>query len=323
MARYLITGGCGFIGSHLADILVAAGHQVRILDDLSTGRLENAPKLADILVGDVADGRLTARAMRNVDGCFHLAAVPWAQKPYQPTSHRINVEGIIRVLDAARIGPVPVVFASSAAVYGNQRSSQLREICRPAPVTSFGADTLDSETHACMAGLAHSVPTIGLRFFNVYGPRQGGDSPHSSVIPIFIERLLAGASLDIYGSGRQSRDFLHVLDAVRFLIGAMQRIRLEPQVFNACTGQATSIHNLAKRLAQICKTEPLIRFHAARIGDILNVRGAPELAALHLGIRARITLSDGLRHTVESSLSDPSLAHRSLRLTQAEGSYVH
>lgn len=308
MATYLVTGGCGCIGSHLADILVAAGHHVRILDDLSTGRLENAPKKAKIIVGDVADVELVGRTMKNVDGCFHLAAVATAQGSHEVAAHRINAGGMMRVLDAARTRRVPVVFASSAAVYGNKGSGRFSESCPPAPLTVYGTDMLNSEMLARTAGLVHSVPTIGLRFFDVYGPRQDGRSPYSSVIPTFIERLIEGAGLDIYGSGRQARDFIHVLDAVRFLIGAMQKIRPEPQVFNVCTGRATSIDGVAKMLAHICEIEPTIRFHAARTGDIQSSLGSPEMAALHLGVRARISLGDGLRHTIGSTLAHQSAA---------------
>lgn len=300
MPIYLVTGGCGFIGSHLVDALIAAGHRAHVLDDLSTGRVENLPRQALLTVGDVADPDLVARAMRGADGCFHLAAVASTQRANEAwlATHRSNLQGTICVLDAARPRRLPVVFASSAAVYGHHASGPIRESARLRPIGAYGADKLGSELHARVAGLVHAIPTVGFRFFNVYGPRQDPRSPYSGVISVFIDRLLRGAPVDIHGDGRQIRDFVHVGDVVRFLVAGMGRVAPEPQLFNACTGTGTSIRALAKAIGRLCGSRPDMRFLPPRPGDIRRSVGSPELAAARLGVRARVTLTEGLRETI-------------------------
>lgn len=177
MARYLVTGGCGFIGSHLVDALVAAGHDVRILDDLSTGKRANVPGIDDIVIGDVSDANVVANAMAGMDGCFHLAAIASVQRLNEEwgLTHRVNLTGAVNVFDAARnanpAGPVPVVYASSAAVYGDNPAVPLTEDAEKRPLTAYGADKLGCEQHARVAGNVHGVPTTGFRCFNIYGPR--------------------------------------------------------------------------------------------------------------------------------------------------------
>ncbi|MGB0629949.1 MAG: NAD-dependent epimerase/dehydratase family protein, partial [Alphaproteobacteria bacterium] len=242
MANYLVTGGCGFIGSHLCDALQTAGHAVRILDDLSTGRRENVPAVGDIVVGDVSDAETVTEAMADVDGCFHLAAIASVQRSNEEWSltHRVNLTGTVNVLDAARTakngGPVPVVYASSAAVYGDNEDMPLTEDAETRPLTAYGADKLGCEQHARVAGTVHGVPTTGFRFFNIYGPRQDPGSPYSGVISIFADRLQAGDVATIFGDGEQVRDFVYVGDCVRFVIAGMEDASTEADVFNVCTG---------------------------------------------------------------------------------------
>lgn len=209
MAFYLVTGGCGFIGSHLASALVAAGHWVRILDDLSTGKRENAPAAAELIVGDVADPSDVAAAMHGVDGCFHLAAIASVQRCVADWagSHRVNLEGAIHVFDAARRArpgkTLPVVYASSAAVYGDNPNTPLDEAAELKPLSAYGADKVGCELHARVAAHVYGVPTIGLRFFNVYGPGQDPSSPYSGVILIFAKRIVAGEELTVFVDGEQ------------------------------------------------------------------------------------------------------------------------
>jgi UDP-glucose 4-epimerase len=304
MPNYLVTGGCGFIGSHLVDALVAAGDQALVLDNLSTGCRENLPPAARLTVGDVADAALVAGLMRKVDGCFHLAAVASVQRSNEAwlATHRSNLSGTVCVLDAARQRRVPVVYASSAAVYGEQGPWPIRENDSPRPTTAYGADKLGSEHHARVAGLIHGVPTIGFRFFNVYGPRQDPASPYSGVISIFIDRALRGDPIDLHGGGGQVRDFIYVLDIVRFLVAGMAQASREPRVFNACTGKATSIRALAETISLLLHDAPArLRMAPARAGDIRTSVGSPELAALELGVQAQVSLSDGLRETIQAN----------------------
>ncbi len=177
MARYVVTAGCGFIGSNLADALVAVGHGVRILDDFSTGKRANVPGIDDIVIGDVSDANVVANAMAGMDGCFHLPAIAPVQRSNDEwgLTHRVNLTGAVNVFDAARnakpAGSVPVVYASSAAVYGDNPAVPLTEDAKKRPLTAYGADKLGCEQHARVTDNVHGVPTTGFRFFNIYGPR--------------------------------------------------------------------------------------------------------------------------------------------------------
>lgn len=301
MAKYLVTGGCGFIGSHLADSLLAAGHEVRILDDLSTGKLANAPSGARLMIGDAADPLITLRAMEGMDGCFHLAAIASVERANQEwlSTHHVNLSATIAVLDAARaIGPVPVVYASSAAVYGNNTDTPLAESAETKPLTAYGADKLGCELHARVAGVVHNVPTTGLRFFNVYGPRQDPKSPYSGVISIFCDRISAGMGVTVFGNGEQERDFVYVTDVVRSLIAAMEGADVSAPVYNVCTGQATDILSLAATVGAAYGISPSISFGPARAGDIMRSLGDPAAAQAALGISAQTDLAIGLGYTL-------------------------
>jgi UDP-glucose 4-epimerase len=303
MARFLVTGGCGFIGSHLCDRLLDHGHQVSVLDDLSTGREANLDPRCRLIVADVADAEAVAKAMDGVSGCFHLAAVASVQRSVEDWlgSHRANLTGAVTVFDAARRaagGPVPVVYASSAAVYGDGGDRPLAEATPLRPLTAYGADKLGCELHARVAWLVHRVPTVGLRFFNVFGPRQDPRSPYSGVISIFADRLLAGRPLAIHGDGTQTRDFVHVGDVVDHLMAAMADPAREPRVVNVCTGRATTILALAEIIGRIVGIRPEVEAKPSRPGDIRASLGDPALARARLGVSASTSLGDGLRRTI-------------------------
>lgn len=305
MATYLVTGGCGFIGSHLADALVARGDRVRILDDLSTGRRENAPTAAEIVIGDVADAATVRAVMTGMDGCFHLAAIASVERGNQDWAgtHRVNLGGAIHVFDSARKSPsgVPVVYASSAAVFGDNPEMPLNEASAVRPISAYGADKLGCEQHGRVAWLVHKVPTVGLRFFNVYGPRQDPRSPYSGVISIFADRVIRGQELTIFGDGGQTRDFIYVGDVVRVLLAAMANADKRPaQTYNVCTGQQTSVRELAELVFDLRGKPPRIKFAEARLGDIRVSVGDGAKAAAELGVRPRTALRDGLKVTLDS-----------------------
>ena len=224
MALFLVTGGAGFIGSHLGDALLAAGHSVRVLDDLSTGRRGQVDPRCDFVQGDVVDPQVVRAAMAGVAGCFHLAAIASVARGNEDWrgTHLVNQTGTVTVLDAARAaGSVPVVYASSAAVYGNLGDAVAHEDVRPAPLTAYGADKLGSELHAAVALQVHGVPSVGLRFFNVYGPRQDPHSPYSGVISIFAALVAGEGTVTVHGDGEQVRDFVYVGDVVAHLMASM------------------------------------------------------------------------------------------------------
>lgn len=310
MAFYLVTGGCGFIGSHLADGLVADGHRVRILDDLSTGKRENAPAAAETVIGDVADAAVARAAMDGVDGCFHLAAVASVARANEDwaATHRVNLTGAINIFDAARSvragAPVPVVYVSSAAVYGDNDAVPLAEDAATQPLTAYGADKLGCELHARVAHAVHGVPVVGFRFFNIFGPRQDPSSPYSGVISIFIDRIGAGGVIDIHGDGEQVRDFVYVRDAVRFLRRGMDRRKGSPRVYNVCTGNAISVNALTALLCKVAGRTVEIRHVEARLGDIRISIGDGARAAAELDIRPETPIEAGLADTVKALLGE-------------------
>ena len=302
MAHYLVTGGAGFIGSHLCDALLAAGHGVRVLDDLSTGRRANLDERCELVVGDVADPVMVRNVLGGMDGCFHLAAIASVVRGHEDWlgTHRVNFGGTISVLDAAaRLGGVPVVYASSAAVYGalDGVASEGSVVC---PLSAYGADKLGSEQHARAGFVVHGVPSAGFRFFNVYGPRQDPLSPYSGVISIFAAALMAGRGVTVHGDGMQSRDFIYVRDVVAFLVAGMAGIVREPgaMVLNACTGRETTIRGLAGTLGELLQRRPTISAGPARAGDVRRSVGAPERAREVLGVMARTRLDAGLETTL-------------------------
>ena len=303
--RFLVTGGAGFIGSHLAAALLAEGHAVRVLDDLSTGHRANLAPEAELIEGCITDAARVREALDGVDGCFHLAAIASVERGVQAWvgTHRVNLTGTITILDALRrrsgAGRVPMVYASSAAVYGDCTDLPIRESAERQPLSAYGADKLGCELHARVATASFGIPTVGLRFFNVFGPRQDPRSPYSGVISIFCDRLRQGLPVEIFGDGRQTRDFIYVADVVTALLRAMARQPEGAPVFNVCTGQATSVLDLAGTIAELCGTRPALRWRPARAGEIVHSLGAREQGAAALGLPAPTSLRDGLRTVLE------------------------
>lgn len=303
MSHFLVTGGCGFVGSHLVEALVAAGHLVRVLDDLSSGHRENLPAGVEVIVGDVADARIVQAAVTGVDGCFHLAAIASVARGETEwlATHRANQTGTITLFDAIRARTdgrrVPVVYASSAAVYGNRADMPITEEAPCQPLSAYGADKLGSELHAAVAAHVHGIPSMGLRFFNVFGPRQDPFSPYSGVISIFCNRLRKGQGIAIHGDGGQTRDFIYVADVVAALVAAMAKAGSGPavaQVLNVCTGRATTIMDLARGIARLCGTELVVTHGPARAGDIRRSTGCPARLRRELGLGEPHGLEAGL-----------------------------
>jgi len=305
MARFLVTGGAGFIGSHLVDALLDEGHAVRVLDDLSSGHRNNLPRQVELTEADVTDPVAVERAFDGVDGCFHLAAIASVARSHREwlCTHQVNLTGTINVFDQARPSPhhreIPVVYASTAAIYGNCGSFPVDEESPAAPLSAYGADKHACELHARVAGAIHGVPTVGLRFFNLYGPRQDPLSPYSGVISLFADRLLRGEPVEIFGDGEHARDFTYIHDAVGALLRAMPAANTSAFVFNVCTGKATSVRSLAQLMAELCGTELVVHHRPARCGDIRISIGDPRRAAERLGFTAQTTLSDGLAMTLD------------------------
>lgn len=306
MSTYLVTGGCGFIGSHLVDELINQGHKVIVLDNLSTGSLDNLNDKAIFAQGDICDASLVTELMSECDGCFHLAAVASVQesvKHWVETNHT-NLVGTITLLDVAKsinaYRPFKFVYASSAAVYGDNPNTPFKEEDRLSPISPYGADKESCELQARVAGRMYQLPNAGLRFFNVYGERQNPSSVYSGVISIFMHQLRQGKPITIFGDGGQTRDFIYVKDIVQYLCKAMEHASPDSLVYNACNGRGTSIKQLAETLMDILGVHPEINYAKAAPGDARTSLGDNTLAKQRLGITEGTSLTDGLTQLCES-----------------------
>lgn len=301
MQRYLVTGGAGFIGSHLVHCLASLGHHVRVLDDLSSGAAERLPPGVELRVADARDTQAVGAAAADRDGIFHLAAIASVVRSVEDWAacHTINQSATVVVLEAARRhGGLPVVFASSAAIYGDQCPAT--EALAPAPQSPYGADKAGCELHLAAGWHSFALPSAALRFFNVFGPGQDPGSPYSGVISAFLSRALAERPIVIHGDGRQSRDFIYVADVVRCLVAAMRRLHQGPAHFvcNACSGRATTIRELAEAVGAAVGLPVRIEHGPARVGDIRHSRGDARRAATLLEVAAQTAIPDGLAATV-------------------------
>lgn len=299
---FLITGGLGFIGSHLADVACRDGHSVTVLDNLSTGSLDNVGADVRVAIGDVADAACMSRLAEQVDGIFHLAAVSsvaayaedWARVS------RTNLLGTVTVFEAAARAGIPVVYASSAAVYGDTPLLPIREDSIPAPISSYGAEKWCVEMHAATTGRILDLTAVGLRFFNVYGPRQTPGSPYSGVISVFLDRLASGQPVQVHGDGRQTRDFVFVEDVAQALLRAMACAGDGCEdVYNVCSGRETSVLELLDHLESLAGRTSRRTHSVPRPNDIRRSCGDPATAERDLGFRASVEPGEGLRQTFE------------------------
>lgn len=303
---YLVTGGAGFIGSHLVEALVERDERVRVLDDFSTGRRENLAAVADhieLLEGDVADPETAERAVAGCDYVLHLAAIASVQASLEEPwrTHRVNVGGTLNVLQAARrAGVQRVVFTSSAAVYGDHTALPLREGLPPRPLSPYAAHKVAGEAYCSAFHTSYDLPAVVLRLFNVYGPRQDHANPYSGVISVFAARMARGERPVIYGDGKQTRDFVYVTDAVRALLLACEREAAVGGVFNVAGGGQTSVLQLAMALNQVLGTALTPTFAPARIGEVRFSQGDVRRAREVLGWEAQVPLREGLSRLVRA-----------------------
>jgi len=309
--RFLVTGGAGFIGSHIATALVERGDRVRVLDDLSTGGRENLAHLTigpegsgapvELMVGDVEDRALVTRACRGVEGVFHEAAlVSVPQSLEEPgRCYRTNVAATLGLLEAARgEGARGFVLAASSAAYGDEPTLPKEEAMAPRPLSPYASSKLAGEDLLAVWGRAHGLRTVALRYFNVFGPRQADDSPYSGVIALFVRRLLAGEPITLHGGGEQTRDFVYVADVVAANLAAMDA-ELEPgTVLNVGTGERVSIRRLHLLLAEIVGSSAAPESGPERPGDVPHSQASIEKIRRVLGWEPRTGLREGLEQTV-------------------------
>lgn len=304
MRASLVTGGAGFIGSHLVETLVARGDQVRVLDNFSTGKRSNLASVADqveIIEGDLRNPDDLQAALNGVELVFHLAAlVSLPQSLEEPEEcFAVNVQSVLDLMAAARkVGVGRVVLASSAAVYGAQSDMPLNESMPCELLSPYAASKQFNESLAALYTNSFGLETVALRYFNVYGPRQSPDSDYAAVIPKFVERLSKAQPAIVFGDGQQSRDFVHVSDVLRANLLAAEAPEAPGRAINICSGKEHSLLDLLSVLKGIFPDAPEAEFAEARLGDVLRSLGDASLAASLLGFEAQIDLETGLKMNI-------------------------
>ncbi|MFC7177458.1 NAD-dependent epimerase/dehydratase family protein [Halosegnis marinus] len=290
----LVTGGAGFVGGHIARTL-AGDAEVRVLDDLSAGRRERVPDDATLVEGDVRDDDALAEAMADADVVFHEAAMVSVPRSVEaPTRcHDVNTGGTLAVLERAREADARVVLASTTSVYGHPETTPVAESHPCEPVSPYGVSKLAADRYARLYHELYGLPTVALRYFNVYGPGQTGGQ-YSGVVTTFLEQARCGQPLTVHGDGEQTRDFVHIDDVVRANLAAATTDAVG-EAFNVGTGTAVTVNQLAEHIRSATGATSPIQHTDAREGDVRHSCAATERAEEHLGFEAEVPLSVGLR----------------------------
>lgn len=305
MSTYLVTGGCGFIGSNIAEHLVKLGEKVRILDNLSTGNRNNIAEFADkvdLFEGDLLDPASLRRATEGVDYVLHQAALPSVQRSVEDplTSNRINVDGTVGLLKACVDNGVKrVVYAASSSAYGDQKALVKTEKLLPAPKSPYAVAKLTGEYYLYSFYDCYGLETVSLRYFNVFGPRQDPNSEYSAVIPLFITKCLRGEQPTIYGDGKQSRDFTYVENNVRANVLAATAKDAPGKVMNVACGHSYSLLDLVKQINEILGTDIKPIFAPPRKGDVKHSLADISRARKSIGYEVTVDFHEGLRRTVD------------------------
>ncbi|MFC2174136.1 SDR family oxidoreductase [Acidobacteriota bacterium] len=298
---YLITGGAGFIGSHLVESLLKTGKAVRVLDNLSTGRIENLTpfmKNIDFIEGDIRDREVVKTALNGVTHVLHQAV----EDPM--TTNEVNVTGTLNILDAARQeGVKRLVFASSSSVYGERGTGPKEETMCPQPLSPYAASKLAGEQYVLAFCRVYDLETVGIRYFNVFGPRQDPNSEYAAVIPKFVSAFQLKAPCTIYGDGEQTRDFTYIDNVVKGNLLALEHPNAPGHVFNIACGGAITVNALHDMIREIMDSDFEPNHVAPRKGDIRHSTSSIDKARSLLGYEPGIGIKEGLARTVESMTS--------------------
>jgi UDP-glucose 4-epimerase len=306
VGKFLVTGGAGFIGGHLVEHLVQAGHSVRVIDDISTGKLENLQAVrnrVELVQGSITNPESVQSAVRDVEVIFHLAALPSVARSVEEPmlSHEICATGTLRVLDAARrAGVRRVVYVASSSAYGDTPGAVRTEDDPIAPLSPYAAAKLAGEHYCRCFTTVYGLETVRLRFFNIFGPRQDARSPYSGVIALFCAAMLEGRAPTIHGDGLQSRDFTYVENAVQALRKAANAPAASGRVYNIGNGHSTSVLQLLAELNRLLGTDLKPVYEAARPGDVRHSQADISRARRDLGYEPAVTFAEGLRRTLPS-----------------------
>ena len=311
MARYLVTGGAGFIGVNLAAALVRQGHHVRILDNFSTGLRENLAVVpgAEIVEGDVRSYHIVREAVEGVDFVLHQAALPSVPRSVRDpiTTNDVNITGTLNVLTAARDAKAQrLVFASSSSVYGDNQVLPKHEGLVPGPLSPYAVSKLSGEQYCRVFTALYGFDTVILRYFNVFGPHQNPRSEYAAVIPRFIHEIARGVSPVVYGDGTQTRDFTFVDNVVAANLAACERSQIAGRVFNVATGRQVSLLDLVSTLGALLRRDVRPTFRPARPGDVKHSFASIEAARDALGYEPHIDLQQGLARMVNGAADPPA-----------------
>jgi UDP-glucose 4-epimerase len=298
--KTLVTGGAGFIGSHLVRALLERGDSVRVLDNLSTGNRANLRGLehdVEIVEGELRSYERVNNAMRDVEIVFHQGALPSVPRSVQDplTTNAVNVEGTLNVLLTARDeGVRRVIFASSSSVYGRHDLLPLAETAKPDPISPYGVAKLAAERYCVSFSRVYSLETVSLRYFNVFGPRQDPRSEYAAVVPRFVTEIAAGRPAPVFGDGEQRRDFTYVENVIEANLLAAEAANANGLVLNVATGRSVSVNELAMTIGSVLGCEAKLDYLPARTGEILASWADVTAAADALGWMPRVGLNEGL-----------------------------
>jgi len=303
MANYLVTGGAGFIGSHLTEELLRRGERVRVVDSLITGKRQNLAHLTGVefMEGDLADAAVASAAVKGIDYVLHQAAIPSVPRSVQDpiTSNRANIDASLNVLVAARdAGVKRVVYAGSSSAYGNTPTLPKVETMPTAPLSPYALQKLVAEQYCQMFTQLYGLETVTIRYFNVFGPRQDPSSPYSGVISLFISALCEGRQPAIYGDGEHTRDFTYVANVVDGVLRACQAEGASGEVINVATGGRISLNQLFRTVRDLVGANIEPRYEAPRAGDVKDSQADIGKAERLLGYRPSVPFEEGLKHTV-------------------------
>ena len=302
MASYLVTGGAGFIGSHLVEVLLHRGQKVRVLDNFSTGKRENLHGLMDqieLIEGDIRSYHIVREAVQGIDFVLHQGALPSVPRSINDpiTTNEVNVGGTLNVLDASKdAGVKRVVYASSSSVYGPDPELPVREDMTPQPVSPYAVAKLTGEKYCHVFSRVYGLETVALRYFNIFGPRQDPNTQYSAFIPKFVVGIMNGQSLTIDGDGEQAKDFTYVSNVVEANLLALEAEGVSGEVFNVGCGQSTSVNEVVGHIRQISNSQGEISYGPSRTGDVPRSLADISRAREKLGYSPQVLLREGLEH---------------------------
>jgi UDP-glucose 4-epimerase len=305
MARFLITGGAGFIGSNLARRLLSMGEEVVILDDLSTGKMENLEDISGrtkMVVGDICDIAKVREAMAGVNYVFHHAAVVSVPRSVDDPvrTNEVNVDGTLNCLEVAReVGARRFVYAASSSAYGDSEELPKHEDMKPHPLSPYGVSKLVGEMYCRVFYEVYGLPTVSLRYFNIFGPYQDPHSQYAAVVPIFIAKLLSDQSPLIFGDGEQSRDFTYIDNAIQANLLAVRSDKADGKVINVACGARYTLNELVESLKTLIGSKADPTYVEPRAGDIKHSMGDISTAHDLLGYVPEVSFEDGLQRTVD------------------------